>query len=459
MFDDTFNEAEYDVATVPMLTDSARDAFTKRFNALSAEANKAESESNVVAADKHIEVSALTARFHDEYSLSLAPSDRALLQREVFARCMQALSLRSAELSGLGDLALSLGEKRKLEEDLRAAKRRIVESGDSSDNGVQLGDPRKPNGLYEFTPLEDLKIGLDDLPGYETQHGYMLKSYFVLADTSDVSETVAKKALKYGSNILLHGPPGTGKTAAAMAMAKSLELDYVFVNVENLLSAYRSESEKNLRNLYAYMRELTAVRGRNVLLLMDEVDGLVKSRSSGSLSGADYSVLTRFLTILEPNDGKTDNSSVCSVFTTNRVDNIDDAFRRRCAEVFFGRLGDENARSRLCARFFERALDATDRTPEVFQKLANGPCSKWVPGDYVRFSNEKLQPFRLRTYLRANNTSETKFLKQFAPRGNDRVIQVPLPTLSKRDIEQLCDDYDTITSDSVYNELYAKWDS
>lgn len=451
-------------------TDSACDAFVSRYNSLAAEAAKAESESNAIAADKHIEVGSLVAKFHDEYGRSLSNADKAFLRSETVARCMQTLLLRSVELSGFGDIALSLGEKRKLQRDLANAKKRLDALGngdgdvEGDDESYSTVDPRKPNALYEFTPWEELNTKLTDLPGYERQHREMTKAYFVLSDSSDSqsapstsNDSQYASSIASGSNMLLHGPPGTGKTTAAMALAKSLGLDYVFANVENLLSAYRSESEKNLRSLYARMRALTRVRNRNVVLLMDEVDGLVKSRTTGTIGNADYSLLARFLTILEPNDAKTNNSSICSVFTTNRVDNLDDAFRRRCSEIFFGRLNDAEARTRLCKKFFERALTTNANNDEI-RALANGACEKWVSGDYVRFDNESLQPFRLDMYLTANNTNEDAFFNHLSEiSGTNRRITIPLPKINAAIVRDLAKRYETITSDKIYNELYAKY--
>lgn len=255
---------------------TAADEFVKRYNVMASEASKAENESNVVAADKHIEISAFVARFHDDNERWLTASDRAFLRNETVSRCMQALLLRSVELSGFGDIGMSLDAQRKLQSELAAARKRVANSdgvGDCGNSSDTSRDPTSENPLYEFTPWEKLNDALDELPGYEKQHKQMLRAYYVFLNNGNTNASATNVA-----NLLLHGPPGTGKTAAARAMAGSLGLDYVFANAENLLSAYRSETEKNLRSLYASMRALTRQRGRNVVLLLDEIDGIVKSR-------------------------------------------------------------------------------------------------------------------------------------------------------------------------------------
>ncbi|XP_025158802.1 suppressor protein of bem1/bed5 double mutants-like [Harpegnathos saltator] len=186
------------------------------------------------------------------------------------------------------------------------------------------------------------------------QHALLLNAYFVINDEPEsallADEMMERRpSTRAGANVILYGPSGTGKTAAARAVARSLGSTLAFVNAENLLSAYRLETKKKLRSLYRKMRALVCITGRNVLLLLDAVDGLVKNRS-GAVTSGEYSLLTRFLTILEPNDG-TDNYGVFSIFTTNRLSNLDDAFRRRCAAVFMGYVGYVGGHGAIVQRF------------------------------------------------------------------------------------------------------------
>ncbi|XP_025157348.1 fidgetin-like protein 1 [Harpegnathos saltator] len=300
---------------------------------------------NGAAADRHVALGTLVAQYAACYDRFIVDqTDRQFLRSEVVARCMQALSLRSMQLSGFADLAVSLGTVRNIHADIERARRRLDDARDSDaaagDDSADDGDPRtRTDGLYEYIAHESLKVSLNDLP--EDQHAQLLTAYFVISGSNgavtagdDDDVAAAKRAsARAGANVILYGPPGTGKTAAARAIARSLGLDLAFVNAENLLSAHRSETEKNLRALYRKMRALVRVTGRNVVMLLDEVDGLVKNRSNASVTSGEYSLLTRFLMILEPNDS-TDNYGMFSIFTTNRLSNLDDAFRRRCATVF-----------------------------------------------------------------------------------------------------------------------------
>lgn len=458
----------------------AMNRFVKTYNVLAAQASRAENEGNSAAADLHIQLSGLTSYFVKKWGHVLTEPDAQFLRSETVARCMQALLLRSMALSGFGDLALSLSATRRLNDDIATARKRIEENRDERNNNGggdedDNVDPRiASNGLYEYIPRDKLNVTLSDLPGYESQHRKLMHAYYVLESSSSSSSSslsssersVSGSNERSGANAILYGPPGTGKTAAARAVAASLRLDFVFVNTENILSAYRSETEKNLRALYRKMRLLVKVTGRNVVLLLDEVDGLVKNRrGKNGISNGDYSLLTKFLTILEPNDGS-DNYGIFSIFTTNNLSNLDDAFRRRCVTIFFGPVTDRIATLKLFHKFFDDVVESELNDPDEIVTVV----SKWVPGDFVRFKRDVLRPLQLRLYLLRKHLTTDEFYAQYADvmsknesnvtaaaasaSSSSRSITLDLPLLKYREMESDVTKYRPITV-TKYRPIYS----
>lgn len=231
----------------------AVDVFVKSYNILAAQAARAENENNNTAANLHIQLNGLIMHFLRNYGHVLLPSDVQFLRNETVARCMQALLLRFMELSGFGDLALSLSATRKLNDDITNARRRI-EEGRNVERGEdptmdELSDPRtRTNDLYKYIPYDSIDVTLSDLPDYESQHRQLMHAYYILdinaesaresAALNDATVEGRTPKTRAGANAILYGPPGTGKTIAARAVAATLKLDFVFVKVENLLSTY-----------------------------------------------------------------------------------------------------------------------------------------------------------------------------------------------------------------------------
>ncbi|KAI0072999.1 AAA family ATPase [Panus rudis PR-1116 ss-1] len=133
--------------------------------------------------------------------------------------------------------------------------------------------------------------------------------------------------LKPPRGILLHGPPGTGKTHLARAIAASTKSSVLIVNGPELSSAYHGETESKLRDVFAEARAKSPC-----IVVLDEVDALCPKREEGPGGEVEKRVVAQLLTILdgmEPGGGEDDGKDrVVVVATTNRPNAIDPALRR-----------------------------------------------------------------------------------------------------------------------------------
>ncbi|MDH3539977.1 MAG: AAA family ATPase [Acidimicrobiia bacterium] len=119
--------------------------------------------------------------------------------------------------------------------------------------------------------------------------------------------------------ILLHGPPGTGKTYVTRALAHEAGAAFFSVKGAELLDKFVGESERGVRELFARARSVAPS-----IIFFDEFDALAPVRGNSNNSVTD-SVVAALLTEI---DGVSERGDVVVIGATNRKDLIDPALLR-----------------------------------------------------------------------------------------------------------------------------------
>lgn len=127
------------------------------------------------------------------------------------------------------------------------------------------------------------------------------------------------------AKILLHGHPGTGKTMTALSMAKSLKKQIVSFDCSKILSMYIGESEKNVRKIFDSYREIAVKSKSDPVLLLNEADQFLSSRTTSANSSADKMHNQMQNIFLE----QIENFGGILIATTNLLESFDQAFSRR----------------------------------------------------------------------------------------------------------------------------------
>jgi SpoVK/Ycf46/Vps4 family AAA+-type ATPase len=181
-------------------------------------------------------------------------------------------------------------------------------------------------------------------------------------DPLERSEQYEEYDLSVTNGLLLHGPPGCGKTHVASALAG--ELDYAFLDVSpaDLTSKWMGKPAQNVSDLFAIARA-----NQPCLLFLDEIDAIAASRT-GSQNASQRQLVNQLLTELEA----IADTEVVVVAATNRPEDVDGAIRR--AGRFDERIEAPPPTPRLASRsFVSTSTIARSRT------TSTGPSSPMAP--------------------------------------------------------------------------------
>ncbi len=119
--------------------------------------------------------------------------------------------------------------------------------------------------------------------------------------------------------VLLHGPPGTGKTMIAKAVATEVNAHFKSINGPEIISKYYGESEKQLREIFDEASEKSPA-----IVFIDEIDSICPKREEVT-GEVERRVVAQMLTLM---DGMQGRDNVVVIGATNRRDALDPALRR-----------------------------------------------------------------------------------------------------------------------------------
>lgn len=172
--------------------------------------------------------------------------------------------------------------------------------------------------------LEVPEVSLDaDIGGYGKVKERLRKEILdvlQLKDRATDADEIARMEELLPRGMIFWGPPGTGKTFFAKAMAASIGAAVTIVSGPELKSRWVGESEENLRQIFHRARQSAPS-----IIVFDELDSFASARGTYTGSGVEHSMVNQLLTEM---DGFRSEELVFVVGTTNLVEILDPALLR-----------------------------------------------------------------------------------------------------------------------------------
>jgi proteasome regulatory subunit len=208
--------------------------------------------------------------------------------------------------------------------DVSPSIRDDLEAGDR----VAINDSFAVQTLLEpETDARAQAMQVDDSPDVEYEDiGGLEEQIREVIETVEQPLVDAQKFAEVGidppSGVLLHGPPGTGKTMLAKAVANQTDATFIKMAGSELVHKFIGEGAKLVRDLFELARQQEPA-----VVFIDEIDAIAAKRTESKTSG-DAEVQRTMMQLLSEMDGFEDRGEIRIIAATNRFDMLDRAILR-----------------------------------------------------------------------------------------------------------------------------------
>lgn len=170
--------------------------------------------------------------------------------------------------------------------------------------------------------------------------------------------------------VLLHGPPGCGKTTIANSLAGDLGVSFINISAPSVVSGMSGESEKKVREIFDEAKGLAPC-----IIFIDEIDAITPKRDGGAQREMERRIVAQLLTCMdELTLENTGGKPVIVIGATNRPDSLDAALRRagRFDREISINVPSEPARLAILERMTETLKISGDLGLKELAKLTPG---------------------------------------------------------------------------------------
>ncbi len=188
----------------------------------------------------------------------------------------------------------------------------------------------RPNGIVKISPTTEITILSEPVPEFEIPSRTTYEDIGGLDEEITRIREMVELPLKHPEifqrlgidppkGVLLHGPPGCGKTLLARAVANESEANFYAINGPEIMSKFYGESEARMRKMFE-----DAEKNAPSILFIDEIDAIAPKREEVT-GEVERRVVAQLLASM---DGIKGRGHVIVIGATNRPDALDPALRR-----------------------------------------------------------------------------------------------------------------------------------
>lgn len=212
-----------------------------------------------------------------------------------------------------------------------------------------------------------------------------------------IQKRLRSKGMRAGVCVLMHGVPGTGKTATVFELARKTGRDIIQVQVTDFMNKYVGESETRLKNVFNNYSQLCEGCETTPILLLNEGDAILSRRIEKVEHSTEQMMNSLQNILLE----EMENLQGIMIVTTNLANNLDKAFERR----FIFKIRFEKPSVEVKALIWQFMIDKLD------EKCA---CELARMYDFTGGEIENISRKITMEYVLTGKTMDQNMIKEFA---------------------------------------------
>ncbi|KAI5957344.1 hypothetical protein KGF54_000272 [Candida jiufengensis] len=298
-----------------------------------------------------------------------------------------------ATTNGNGHTKRAVAKKQEMEESISSPTMDDLLSGYDDTNGVESAtdlntsltnpkeqdkliasirgiDPTAARNILNDVVVHGDEVYWDDIVGLESAKNSLKEAVVYPFLRPDLFKGLREPT----RGMLLFGPPGTGKTMLARAVATESQSTFFSISSSSLTSKYLGESEKLVKALFLLAKKLAPS-----IVFMDEIDSLLSSRTEGEVESTrriKNEFLIQWSELSSAAAGRESNEDVSRVLilgATNLPWSIDEAARRRFVRRQYIPLPEDEARKSQIIKLLQyQKHTLSDEDYENLIKLTDG---------------------------------------------------------------------------------------
>lgn len=310
---------------------------------------------------------------------------------------------------------------------------RLSDQGNFKTSGQQFNDYELMIASHIVVP-GDIPVSWGDIAGLDSIVEELRESVVLPVRHRDLFNQ--SKLWQAPKGVLLHGPPGCGKTLIAKATAKEAGMRFINLDVAILTDKWYGESQKLASAVFSL-----ALKIQPCIVFIDEIDSFLRNRNSNDHE-ATAMMKTQFMMLW---DGLSTNneSTVIVMGATNRPQDLDKAILRRMPAQFHISLPNVEQRLQILRLILESEIVHESVDYNRLAKLTNG-----FSGSDLREMCRNASVLRMRQFMRLNENKNVNTNLKLEP--NDEGGRERFNALIAVTMEDLLKSYDKMKESKMH---------